>query len=126
PISATNGANTSITNQTITITADGAAPTATAGVIAPIDNTTTGGFVHQGGQYYVYIAATDASSGTATVTANVSNVTAGQTAVPLVAGSYQVGATTYNYRSAALTADNPLAAGAKTYTGTLTDNVGNT
>ncbi len=125
PITATDGAGTGTGNQTVTITYDNAAPTATAGALAPSDNTTTQGFIHQGGQYYVYVAASDAASGIASITVNVSSFTSGQTAVPLVAGSYTVGATTYNYRSAALTADNPLTAGAKTYGGTLTDNVGN-
>jgi hypothetical protein len=125
-VSATNGAGTASGNQTITITVDGTGPAVTAGTIAPIDNTTgTGGFVHQGGQYYIYVAATDAASGIASITANVSTVSTGQTAVPLVAGTYAVLGTTYNYRSAAVTATNPLAAGTKSYSGTLTDNVGN-
>ncbi|MEY2567492.1 MAG: hypothetical protein QOE35_2021 [Actinomycetota bacterium] len=125
-VSATNGAGIASGNQTITITVDGAGPAVTAGTIAPIDNTTgTGGFVHQGGQYYIYVAATDAGSGIASITANVSTVSTAQTAVPLVAGTYTVLGTTYNYRSAAVTATNPLAAGTKTYSGTFTDSVGN-
>ena len=55
----------------------------------------------------------------ATFTVNVSNFTTGQTAVPLVAGSYTAFGTTYNYRSAALTANAVLSAGSKTYAGTL-------
>jgi hypothetical protein len=126
-VSAINGAGTSSGNQSITTTLDGTAPTMTNAnlAIAPIDNTTTAGFIHQGGQYYVYANATDAASGIGTVTANVNNLTTGQTLVPLVAGSYTVGATTYAYRSAAVTANASLAAGATTYKGTATDNVGN-
>ena len=126
-VSATNGAGGSSGNQTITITVDGTAPVMTNAnlAIAPIDNTTTAGFIHQGGQYYVYANASDAASGIGGVTANVANITTGSTAVPLVAGSYTVGATTYGYRSAALTANAVLTAGTKTYTGTATDKVGN-
>jgi hypothetical protein len=124
-VSATNGAGTSSGNQTITITLDTTAPVATAGALAPVGNTTTPGFIRQGGQYYIYATATDAASGIASITVNASAITTGQTAVPLVAGSYTAFGTTYTYRSAAITATTPLSAGAKNYGGTLTDNVGN-
>jgi hypothetical protein len=79
------------------------------------------GFIHQGGTYYVYANVTDAGSGVATVRANVATVTTGQTNVALVAGAYSIGGTAYNYRSASLTANAVLAAGAKAYTITATD-----
>ncbi len=79
------------------------------------------GFIRQGGAYYVYANVTDAGSGVATVRANVATVTTGQTNVALVAGAYSIGGTTYNYRSASLTANAVLAAGAKAYTITATD-----
>ncbi|HEX5040230.1 MAG TPA: hypothetical protein VFW95_08865 [Candidatus Limnocylindria bacterium] len=79
------------------------------------------GFIRQGGTYHVYANVTDAGSGVATVRANVSNVTTGQTAVALVAGSYSIGGVTYNYRSASITANAALTAGAKAYTITATD-----
>ena len=41
------------------------------------------GFIRQGGTYHVYANVTDAGSGVATVTANVSTVTTGQTALAL-------------------------------------------
>jgi hypothetical protein len=125
-VSATNAAGTSSGNQTITITIDNAPPIVTAATIAPIDTTTTPGFIHQGGQYYVYASGTDAESGIATLTANVSMITSGQTAVVGAAGSYPAFGTTYGYRSAPITADASLTAGAKAWTGTVTDNVGNT
>ena len=74
-------------------------------------------------QYRVYAQVTDVGtppSGTATVIANVTNVTAGQTAVALSAGSWTIGGQTYNYRSNALTAD-ALANGPQTFTVTATD-----
>jgi hypothetical protein len=86
------------------------------------------GFVRQGGAYYVYANVADAGcapSGIASVTANVSTVTTGQTAVALLPGSYTVGGATYNYRSASITANAALAAGAKAYTITSTDNATN-
>ena len=82
------------------------------------------GFIRQGGTYYVYANVADAGcapSGIATVRANVSTVTTGQTAVALLPGSYAVGGVTYNYRSASVTANAALAAGAKAYTITSTD-----
>lgn len=86
------------------------------------------GHVRQGGTYFVYADVTDGGctpSGIATVRADVSTVTTGQTAVALVAGSYTVGGATYNHRSASITANATLAAGAKTYTITSTDNAAN-
>ena len=103
-------------------------PTVTAAAIGK-----TGGGVtdriKQGGTYYVYANASDPgspSSGVATVRANVSTVTTGQTAVNLVAGTYTAGGVTYGYRSAALTANNSLTAGAKSFTVTATDVATNT
>jgi signal peptidase I len=83
------------------------------------------GFIRQGGTYFVYADVTDAGSGVATVTANVSTVTTGQTLVALVPGAYSIGGVTYNYRSASVTANAVLAAGAKTYTITATDAAAN-
>ena len=85
-------------------------------------------YVRQGGTYYVYANVTDGGavpSGVNTVTANVSNVTTGQTAVALVAGSYSVGGVSYTYRSASQTANAVLSAGSKSYTVTATDVAGN-
>lgn len=71
-----------------------------------------GGFIKQGGAYYVYANIT----GVATrVTADVRPLTAGQFLAPLAAGAYSVGGVAYGWRTAALTAGNPLAAGAYTY-----------
>jgi len=86
------------------------------------------GFIRQGGTYYVYANVSDggcAPSGIATVRANVATITTGQIAVSLVAGTYTVGGVAYNYRSASLTANAALAAGAKAYTITSTDNAAN-
>jgi hypothetical protein len=82
------------------------------------------GFVRQGGTYYVYANVGDAGcapSGIATVTANVSTLTTGSVAVPLVAGSFSVGGVAYNRRSASITANAVLAAGAKAFSITSTD-----
>jgi hypothetical protein len=86
------------------------------------------GSIRQGGTYYVYANVTDTgnpSSGVASVTANVSNVTTGQTAAALTAGTYTVDGVAYNYRSASLTASNPLSAGSKTYTLASADGAAN-
>jgi hypothetical protein len=58
------------------------------------------------------------------VTADVSAITASQTAVAMTSGSYTVGSKTYDYRSAQLTAKTPLTAGSKSYTVSLTETGG--
>ncbi|HYI65303.1 MAG TPA: hypothetical protein VEW95_00100 [Candidatus Limnocylindrales bacterium] len=112
-------------NDPSTITTAASFPDATAPTVASsvISKTTPyiPGFIRQGGAYFVYANVTDAGSGVATVRANVATVTTGQTAVALVAGSYSIGGVTYNYRSASLTANAVLTAGAKAYTITATD-----
>ena len=109
----------------ISFTSDAVDPALAGGDlrIAPVGNTTTPGFVAAGGQYYVYANASDGGSGLASVTADVSSITSGQTAVPLGTGTYTVGGITYGYRSAALTATVGIS-GSRSYTGTATDRVG--
>ncbi|MGZ5343633.1 MAG: hypothetical protein ACXWF5_02970 [Actinomycetota bacterium] len=107
---------------------DTTAPVVSAAVIAKTAGGTPG-FVRQGGTYYIYANAADTgstASGISTVRANVTNITTGQTSVALVAGSFTVGGVTYGYRSASITASNPLAAGATSFTVTATDVSGNT
>ena len=106
---------------------DTVAPTASASVIAK-SGQYFAGFARQGGTYYVYASATDGGavpSGIATIRADVSAITTGQTAVALIAGSYTVQGVTYGFRSAVLTATSPLTAGSKSYSLTLADNNGN-
>lgn len=90
---------------------DAAAPTVSASILS---KTTpyVGGFIKQGGTYYVYANI----SGAATrVTADIRPLTAGQFLAPLTAGAYSVGGVAYGWRSAAFTVANPLAAGSYTY-----------
>jgi hypothetical protein len=84
----------------------------------------TGGYIKQGGTYYVYANVSGAGTppaGVSSLTADVSNVTTGQTAAVLTSGTYTVDGQGYNYRSAQLTAKTPLAAGSKSFTVSLTD-----
>jgi hypothetical protein len=124
-VRATDGTGTTTMATGPTFSVDNTAPTVSAAALAPVSNTTTAGFIAQGGQYYVYANATDAGSGVAGVTANVTAVTTGSTAVPLVAGTYSAFGKTFTYRSAALTAANPLSAGNKNYTVTVLDQAAN-
>jgi hypothetical protein len=111
----------------ITAATDFRAPTASATAIGK----TAGGVVGQikkGGTYYVYANVSDSgnpASGVSKVTANVSSITSGSTAVALSAGSFSSGGVSYGYRSAALTAGSTLAAGSYSYSLTLTDVAGN-
>ncbi len=109
------------------IVRDTSAPTISAATIQKGAGGTAA-FIKQGGTYYVYANVTDNGSpavGVGTVTANVTNITTGSTAVSMSAGSWTVGATTYGYRSSILTANAVLTAGAKTYTITAADQAGN-
>jgi hypothetical protein len=107
--------------------ADYRAPSVSTTVIAKTSGYDAG-YVKQGGTYYVYANVSDTgnpASGISTVTADVSAVTTGSTAVTITSGAYSAQGTSYNYRSASLTASNPLAAGSKSYSITSTDAAGN-
>jgi hypothetical protein len=85
------------------------------------------GFLKSAATYRVYANVTDVGtppSGTASVTANVSSLTVGQTAVALTAGSYSAGGRSFNYRSAVLTAV-ALGNGNQPFSVTATDAAGN-
>jgi len=103
------------------------APTASASVILKSQGGTPG-FIKQGGSYTVLAQVTDTgnpASGVSSVTANVTSVTAGQTAAALSAGSFSAGGVSYNRGSAGLTAGASLTEGTKTYSLTSTDVAGN-
>ncbi len=94
------------------------------------------GWVAHGCAYRVYANVTDLPSGVGSasgvnasvMTANVSALTPGQTAVPLTASGCPctIGGTSYAYRSGALTANMPLAAGSKGFTSSASDNLAST
>jgi hypothetical protein len=120
-------AATSNPGNSITAATDFRAPTASAATIGKTAGG-IGGQIKKGGTYYVYANATDSgnpASGISSVTANVSTITTGSTAVALSAGSFTSAGVTYGYRSAALSADTGLAAGSYSYSLTLTDAAGN-
>ena len=104
---------------------DATAPTVASSVVSKTTPYVPG-HIRQGGTYYIYANVTDAGSGVATVTADVSTVTTGQTAVAMVAGSYTIGGVSYTYRSSSVNADATLAEGAKAYSITATDGAANT
>ena len=120
-------ANNAATTPGFSVTIDDTPAVATQSVIA---NTTTGavGWVKKSGTYYVYANATDTASGVTTVTANVSSITSGQTALALPACTTgcTVGGVTYAYKSASKTASSTLAEGTVAYTVSPTDAAGNT
>ena len=116
--------------QTISAVSDFLAPSASASTIGKSQGGLDG-TIRPGGTYYVYASVADSgnpASGIASVKADVSAITSGQTAVSLSAtgGPFAVDGVSYNYRSAQLTASSSLSAGAKTYKLTLADAAGNT
>ena len=126
PVTATNNAGGTSTATTFGVTADSTAPTVSASAIAD-QNTTTGGSIHQGASYYVYANVSESGSGLNTVTANVSNLTTGATAVALSTsgGPWTISGTSYAYRSALQPANGSLSQGSKSFTVTGVDNVAN-
>jgi len=107
---------------------DWVAPTVSAAAIGKTAGGSTG-YIRASGTYYVYAAVADTgapASGIGSVTANVTTITTGQTAVPLVAGTYTAGGVSYQYRSAQLTAKATLAAGVLGFSVTATDLAANT
>jgi hypothetical protein len=119
---------TSQNPQTASAVADFVAPGAAASAIVKSQGG-VGGYIRAKGTYYVYADVAESgnpASGTASVKANLSALTSGQTAVALSAGSYAVGGVSYDYRSAQLTAASSLSAGSKSYSLALADAAGNT
>jgi hypothetical protein len=113
--------------QTLGAVPDFLAPSASASAIAKTQGGVDG-YIRAGGTYYVYAGVTDSgnpASGIASVKANVSTITSGQSAVSLGSGSYTVDGVSYNYRSAQLTAGGSLGSGAKSYSLALADAAGN-
>jgi predicted ribosomally synthesized peptide with SipW-like signal peptide len=111
------------TGNRVSTAADFAAPEVSGAVLAKTPGYDTG-FVKQGGSFYVYanVAADtgNPASGTASVTATLPTGT-----IPLAAGSYSVGGSSYNYRSGLQTAPNPAGEQTFDFTVTATDNASN-
>jgi hypothetical protein len=124
-VTATDGVGNA-TTATGSATVDNTAPTATAEAIAPTA-TSVPGYIAQGTTYIAYTNASDAS-GVYSVTAKVSNISTGQTALALPACSSNctIGGVARGYASAALAANASLTGTSKTWTVTVTDVAGNT
>ena len=123
-VTATDGVgNTTTTTGSATV--DNTAPTATAEAIAPAA-TNMPGYIAQGATYVAYTNASDAS-GVYSVTAKVSNITTGQTALALPAcvSGCTIGGVARGYASAPLAANASLTGTSKTWTVTVTDMAGN-
>lgn len=102
---------------------DFVAPSASGSVIGKTIGNTPG-YIRQGGTYFVYANVADTgnpASGISTVRSNSSTITSGATASALSSGSFTAGSTSYNYRTASLTAAAILAEGAYSYSLTSTD-----
>jgi hypothetical protein len=118
---------TDSTANSVTAAPDFRAPTAVASAIGKTQGGATG-FVKKSGTYFVYANVTDSgnpASGTAGVTANLSSLTAGASAVPLSPGSFSAGGQSYNYRGAQQTADLTLVGGSVSYSIATVDKASN-
>jgi hypothetical protein len=123
-VTSTDGGGSTATGN-YSVTVDNTAPTVSAAVVST-SATSTPGFLKQGGTYIIYANSADGGAINA-VTANVSGLTAGQTAVALTActSSCTVGGVTYGYKSASKTADATIAEGPASFTITSTDKAAN-
>jgi hypothetical protein len=124
PVTATDVAGNAA-SASAAVTADSTAPAVTAAAVAN-SSPSVSGFARPGASYLVYANASDAG-GIATLTADVSSLTAGQTAVALTrcTSSCKVGGVTYGYKSAATTAGSAIPDGAATFTVTALDKAAN-
>ena len=123
-VTATDGVgNTATANGSATV--DNTAPTATAEAIAPTA-TSLPGYIAQGATYIAYTNAADAG-GVYSVTAKVSNITTGQTALalPVCVTGCTLAGVARGYASAVLAANASLTGTSKTWTVTVTDLAGN-
>jgi hypothetical protein len=122
---ATDGAGNVEQTRTSVVRIDKTAPSVGAAVLVNADSGQTG-YVRPGGGYRIYANATDSTSGVSTVTADVSSITGGSTAVPLTACSSgcTISGTTYGYVSSQLTADSGLTPGVKNYSVRAADAAG--
>ena len=105
------------------------APSVNSATIAPVGMTAAGGGVRAGGQFVVYAKLTDpGGTGVASARSNVSALAAGATSVVLspCVSSCTIGATTYTWSSAPITADAGLTQGTTSFTVWGTDNASNT
>ena len=121
------GAQTQNEKNIVTAAPDFTPPAITATVVSKALGGVAG-YVRKGGRYFVYANVSadtgNPASGLATVKANAAELTSGEIAVTLIAGTYTAGGTSYNYRSAELTANAALE-GVKPYSVTATDVAGN-
>jgi hypothetical protein len=110
-------------------TVDSTVPAVTGAVIVN-SSPSDAGYLKPGNNYVVYASAVDAgspASGIGTVTADVSALTAGQTALALSActTSCTYGGVTYGYKSASKTAGASIPAGSTAFAVTATDKAAN-
>jgi Big-like domain-containing protein len=132
PLSVTLASFSSGTTSSSSITSapDFVAPTVDRSVIGRIFDCSPGvpGSIRQGYPFYVYANVTETGnppSGVTSVTADVSSVATGQTAVPLASGSFSTGGVSYNRRSASITPNATITPGQFAYTVRTTDAAGN-
>jgi hypothetical protein len=119
-------AATANSGNSVTAKADWTAPTISATAVRKAAGGVTNK-LGQGETFYVYANAADTgnpASGLGTVTASVTNVATVATAT-MTAGSYTVGAATYGFRTALLTAKATLATGTYAYSISVSDTAGN-
>ena len=124
-VTATDGAGNTTTPAATNVIVDNTAPTVTSVSVYKAAGGSAG-YIRQAGTYYVYANVSDSGGGALqTITADASSLTTGQTTIAMTAGSYTVGSSTFNYRTALQTASNPLTAGTTTVSVTATDTGGN-
>jgi len=121
-------ATTSNAGNTFTANPDVVAPTLTRSTAAETAAGAMAQHVHPGSAYQLYGQPADTgapASGVATVTADASSLTSGQTSAAMPSGAFSFAGTSYSHRTNTLTANATLAACSYTPTITATDVAGN-
>jgi predicted ribosomally synthesized peptide with SipW-like signal peptide len=122
----TDNAGNSGNDGPYSVTVDNAGPTVTATVIQKSQGGVAG-YIAQNGTYRVYANVSD-PVGVTSVTADLSTISGGgasAVALTTTGGPWTVGGVSYDWRSGQQTASTPLSAGAKSYSITAADDLGN-
>jgi hypothetical protein len=117
---------TASTGNTVTASADWTAPTISAVVLQKSEGGVINNF-HANETFYIYASVADTgnpAAGIGTITANTTNI-ATVSSETLTSGSWTVSGTTYNYRTALLTAKSTLLSQSYSYSLSVSDSAGN-
>jgi chitinase len=120
--------STANSGNTVTASADWTAPTISSVILQKAEGGVTNKF-HPSDTFYVYAAVADTgnpAAGIGTITASTTNIaTVSSATLTTTGGPWTVGGTSYNYRTAVLTAKSTLTTQSYSYSLSVSDSAGN-